>query len=200
MFMAFYDADIYIPLLVSSALQLFATINIILSSSSISTPISDFAVEAVMSYHGHWNIHDVIVIVPPKWSRVWSQLITSFRLNKILYDFLSSQIVMYDVKFTSVKCMLHSLIFNLTPWPPRKTLQGETRLLWGHRDRLSLLSKLRIWGPLNPLVNFYKCFIGCAVYCPDSIYFIVYTKQWQIKATRIQKSKYILHNYFICLN
>jgi hypothetical protein len=53
MFMAFYDADIYIPLLVSSALQLFATINIILSSSSISTPISDFAVEAVMSYHGH---------------------------------------------------------------------------------------------------------------------------------------------------
>jgi hypothetical protein len=102
MFMAFYDADIYIPLLVSSALQLFATINIILSSSSISTPISDFAVEAVMSYHGHWNIHDVIVIVPPKWSRVWSQLITSFRLNKILYDFLSSEIVMCDVKFTTV--------------------------------------------------------------------------------------------------
>ena len=53
MFMAFYDADIYIPLLVSSSLQFFATINIILSSSSISTPISAFEVEAVMSYQGH---------------------------------------------------------------------------------------------------------------------------------------------------
>jgi hypothetical protein len=49
-------------------------------------------------------------------------------------------------------------------------------------------------------IDIYKCFIGCAVYCPDSIYFMVYTKQWQIKTTRIQTSKYTLHNYFICLN
>ena len=45
--------------------------------------------------------------------------------------------------------------------PPREILHGETRLLWGHGDRLMFLSKLRIWGPIKPLVYFRKWFIYC---------------------------------------
>ena len=45
--------------------------------------------------------------------------------------------------------------------PPREILHGGTRLLWGHGDRLMFLSKLRIWGPIKPLVYFRKCFIYC---------------------------------------
>jgi hypothetical protein len=45
--------------------------------------------------------------------------------------------------------------------------QGETRLLWHPVDRLRLLSKLRILGPITPLVSFHKCFISCTAECPD---------------------------------
>ena len=55
---------------------------------------------------------------------------------------------------------------------PREMKQGGTRLLLGPGDRLRLLSKLRIWGPIKPLINFHKCFISCAEECPDNIYFI----------------------------
>ena len=54
----------------------------------------------------------------------------------------------------------------------RENLQGRTRLLWGPGYRLKLLSKLRIWGPKKPLVNFHICFISSAAECPDNIYFI----------------------------
>jgi hypothetical protein len=27
--------------------------------------------------------------------------------------------------------------------------------------------------PINPLVNFHKCFISCAAECPDNMYFIL---------------------------
>jgi hypothetical protein len=47
--------------------------------------------------------------------------------------------------------------------------QGGTRLLSGPGDRLGLLSKLRIWSPIKPLVNFHKCFISCTAECPDNI-------------------------------
>jgi hypothetical protein len=41
-----------------------------------------------------------------------------------------------------------------TIWSLQELLQGGTRLLWGSGDMLRLLSKLRIWGPLKPLVTF----------------------------------------------
>ena len=53
--------------------------------------------------------------------------------------------------------------------PPREILQGRTRLLWVSEDGLRLLSNLRIWGPIKPLVNFHKCFISCAADSPDNI-------------------------------
>jgi hypothetical protein len=31
---------------------------------------------------------------------------------------------------------------------------------------------IEVWVPITPLVNFHKCFISCAVECPDNIYFI----------------------------
>ena len=55
--------------------------------------------------------------------------------------------------------------------PPREILQGGTRLLWGLADRTRLLSKLRILGPIKPLVKFHKYIISCAAECPDNIYF-----------------------------
>jgi hypothetical protein len=66
------------------------------------------------------------------------------------------------------------------PWPQREIVQGGTRLLWGPGDRLKLLSELRIWGPIKPLVN---C-ISCAAECPDNIYeamvirVVVHTLHW----------------------
>jgi hypothetical protein len=44
--------------------------------------------------------------------------------------------------------------------PPMKILRGGTRLLWAPGERLRLLSNLRIWGPINPLVNFNRRFIS----------------------------------------
>ena len=43
----------------------------------------------------------------------------------------------------------------LSPGPPIDILQGGKRLLRGLGDRLRLLSKLRIWRPIKPLVNFH---------------------------------------------
>ena len=57
-------------------------------------------------------------------------------------------------------------------------------------DRLRLLSKLRIWGLIKPLVNFHRCFISCAAECPDN--YTLYKAVTNI----IQKFKWILHNYF----
>ena len=65
-----------------------------------------------------------------------------------------------------------TLFRNMYTGSPRASLQVGTRLLWGPGDRLSLISKLRIWGPLKPLVNFHMCFISCAAECPNNIYFI----------------------------
>jgi len=61
---------------------------------------------------------------------------------------------------------------GLLPGTSREILQVGTRLFWGPGDMLRLLSKLRIWGPIKPLVNVHKCFISCAAECPDNIYFI----------------------------
>jgi hypothetical protein len=46
--------------------------------------------------------------------------------------------------------------YNSYAGPPRELLQGGTRLLWGPGDRLILFSKLRIYCPIKPLVNFHK--------------------------------------------
>jgi hypothetical protein len=56
----------------------------------------------------------------------------------------------------------HKIVWILSPGPPREILQGGTRLLWGPRDRLRFISKLRIWGPIKPLVHFHECLISCA--------------------------------------
>ena len=57
----------------------------------------------------------------------------------------------------------------LDPGPPREIWQGGTTLLGVPGDRLRFFSKLRIWGPIKPLVNFHKCFIfntkGCVLAC-----------------------------------
>ena len=44
-------------------------------------------------------------------------------------------------------------------WPPKEISQGGTRLLCGTGDKFRFLLKFRIWGPIKPLVNFYRCFI-----------------------------------------
>jgi len=53
-----------------------------------------------------------------------------------------------------------------------KLCKAEQDCFWGPGDRLRLLSKLRIWGPIKPLVSFHKCFISCAAEYPDNIYVI----------------------------
>jgi hypothetical protein len=40
------------------------------------------------------------------------------------------------------------------PGPPREMMQGGTILLWSPVDRLRLLSKWRLSGPIQPLVTF----------------------------------------------
>jgi hypothetical protein len=39
----------------------------------------------------------------------------------------------------------------------KRNFAGEPRLPWGPGDWLRLLLKLRILGPIKPLVNFHKC-------------------------------------------
>jgi hypothetical protein len=55
--------------------------------------------------------------------------------------------------FTIELNMICCKILMLRSGPPRRYLQGGTRLLSGPGDRLRLLSKLRIWSPIKPLVN-----------------------------------------------
>ena len=47
--------------------------------------------------------------------------------------------------------------------------KAEQDCFGGTRDKLRLLSKFRIRGPIKPLVNFHKCFIFCAAECPESL-------------------------------
>ena len=57
-------------------------------------------------------------------------------------------------------------------WCSREMMHGRRRLRCGFGARLRLLSKLRMLGPIKPLVNFHTCIISCAVECPEYIYFI----------------------------
>ena len=60
---------------------------------------------------------------------------------------------------------LQSLPFNFRStstvlWPegpPKGILQCGTRPLWVSVDKLMLISKFRIWGPIKALVSFHKC-------------------------------------------
>ena len=54
----------------------------------------------------------------------------------------------------------------------KKNFARPNNTVFGPSDRLRLLSKYKIWGQMNPLVNFDKCFISCAAKCPDNIHFI----------------------------
>ena len=54
----------------------------------------------------------------------------------------------------------------------KKNFARPNNTVLGPWDRLRLLSKYKIWGQMNPLVNFHKCFISCAAKCPDNIHFI----------------------------
>ena len=64
----------------------------------------------------------------------------------------------YNVRrFVIVRCWK-----GMLTGPPREILQGGTKLLWGPGDRLRLFSKLRIWGPIKPLViKFWPSWLQC---------------------------------------
>ena len=66
----------------------------------------------------------------------------------------------------------HSLWNTFYHAVDRASKRNYGRLLWGPWDSLRLLSRLRIWAPIKPRVNFHRCFISCAAECPDNIYFI----------------------------
>jgi len=65
---------------------------------------------------------------------------------------------------------------------PREILQGGTTLFWGPRDRL------RLWN--WPTLNICYCYI--MKWWPSWLQ--CKCKWWS--TTRIQKSKWMLHNYF----
>ena len=85
-------------------------------------------------------------------------------------------VILCQILKKNVKYYLTSDLVGMTllflALPPREILLGGTRLFWGPGDRLRRLSKLRIWDPIKPLVNFKKCFTPCAAECPDKICFI----------------------------
>ena len=72
----------------------------------------------------------------------------------------------------------------------KRKFTRQITLLLRPGDRLRLLSKLRFWGPIQPVVSFHKCFISFSAECLDNISFI------QSSKNIVQKSKRILHNYF----
>jgi len=68
---------------------------------------------------------------------------------------LSGPLLNLTPTFRSTPTSLVAQINGQWPGPPREILQGGTRLFRGTGDRLRLLSKLRIWGPIKSLVNFH---------------------------------------------
>ena len=53
--------------------------------------------------------------------------------------------------------------------------------------------KLRILGPIKPLINFHKCFISCAAECPDNISknSWTYPKEWNKNQNKTSMTKAI---------
>ena len=70
------------------------------------------------------------------------------------------------------ECIVFVVIYNSHCRASERNFARRNKTALGPRDRLKLLSKLRILGPIKPLVYFNKCFISCAAECPDNIYFI----------------------------
>ena len=96
----------------------------------------------------------------------------------------------FKIKYWLLKCLTSRQQYFSYSGIPREILQGGTKTPLGPRDRLRLLSKLRIWVLIKPLVNFHICFI--------SEWWLSWLQckcEWW-STSRIQKSKWILHKYF----
>ena len=91
--------------------------------------------------------------------------ITTGKSVTYFYDVVFSVQYTYVYSILNIKMRVRKSHSGL----PREILQGWTRLLCDPGNRLIFLSKLRILGPIKPLVNFQKCFISCAAECPDKI-------------------------------
>ena len=114
--------------------------------------------------------------IPITYTVCWHK--TSYEVSPVVWVSLTVRLVhaigetSYKVLYQHTLYVILFIMLSTETGPPREIMQGGTRLLWDPGDSLRLLSKLRIWASIKPLVNFHKCFISCAAECPDNIYFI----------------------------